>query len=144
MEHIETGAALVTVPAEAPLPPLLVQAHTRLVAARETERQARQAQDAPRFEGTRVAVARAQQETRRAQAWLAQLEQTRDRLRANLPVVQRAVMMAEGAVVQLPAQYATQVARVRHAAELARQDLNQLGHDLIMVNPRLCRGTPKV
>jgi hypothetical protein len=28
MEHIETGAALVTVPAEAPLPPLRCRDHT--------------------------------------------------------------------------------------------------------------------
>jgi hypothetical protein len=76
------------VPAEAPRPPLLVQAHTRLVAARETERQARQAQDDPRVEGTPVAVTIAVQERRRAEAWLEQLEQARNNLRANLPVAQ--------------------------------------------------------
>jgi len=114
--------------------PLLTQAEHRLAAAREVENAARRAwsQD-PRNEARQTALTAAQSASRQAQAQVDQLVHARDRIQATWSQGLRAVREAQGAVHQVDATYALDIAHARRQLAEAIADHTQQRNTLVAI-----------
>jgi hypothetical protein len=112
-------------PAAAVPLPLLDQAAQRLEEARARERQFW-----PQSAATHEEIARAQQEHRRAQGWLDQLERSRSLLVAAIPQAEHTLRLAQGELAAVEQTAKRDLGRAPRQVQLAREDLEQLVRNL--------------
>jgi hypothetical protein len=117
-------------PEPIPMPPptLLEQARQRRQYCQQQENAARQAW--PQTDETRAALARWQQEGRKAQNHEDRLERSAGLLTRALPEARRLLRIAEGAVVDVELKARREIGQARRQALLAQEDVTRMENDL--------------